>query len=95
VCEAIDLVVKYPYGGIYNFGARSAISKSEFSFSFFKGLDMDSDLLKKSRLSDLSLLAKRPNDMSLNVSLFEKTFVKKCPEIFDVIKKCIKDYTNE
>jgi dTDP-4-dehydrorhamnose reductase len=95
VCEAIHLVIKNPQGGIYNYGARSAISKSEFSFAFLKSLDMDTNYLKKSRLSDLSLVAKRPHDMSMNVSLFEKTFTKKCPEIFDVIKKCIKDYTNE
>lgn len=95
VCEAIDSVIKNPQSGIYNYGARSAISKSEFSFSFINGLDMDSVLLKRSRLSDLSLLAKRPYDMSMNTSLFEKTFSKKCPEIFDVIRKCIKDYPNE
>ena len=95
VCEAIDLVLKYPRGGIYNFGSQTAISKSEFSFAFIEGLNLASDLLKKSRLDDLSLLAQRPNDMSMDVSLFEKNFTYKCPTIFDVIKKCIKDYQYE
>jgi len=95
VCEAIDLVIKNPQSGVYNFGARSGISKSEFSFSFVNGLDMDCNLLIKSRLSDLSLVAKRPHDMSMDISLFENNFSKKCPEIFDVIRKCIKDYPNE
>ena len=95
VCEAVELVINNPQGGIYNYGARSAISKSEFGFAFINGLEMNSCLLKKSCLSNLSLLAKRPNDMSMNVTLFEKTFKKKCPEIFDVIKKCISDYQNE
>jgi dTDP-4-dehydrorhamnose reductase len=95
VCEAIDLVIKNPQGGVYNYGSRSAISKSEFSFAFINGLDMDSGLLKQSRLCDISLLAKRPHDMSMNISFFEKTFSRKCPEIFDVIEKCIKDYLSE
>lgn len=95
VCEAIELVIKNPQGGIYNYGARSAISKSDFSFAFINGLDMHSGLLKRSQLSNLSLLAKRPHDMSMNTSLFEKTFSKKCPEIFDVVEECIKDYPNE
>ncbi|MBT8527047.1 SDR family oxidoreductase [Polynucleobacter paneuropaeus] len=95
VCEAIDLVIKNPQSGIYNYGSRSSISKSEFSFYFVNGLHMDSNLLKKSYLSDLSLLAKRPHDMSLNVSLYEKIFARECPEVVDVIKKCIKDYLDE
>ena len=95
VCCAIDLVIKNPQSGIYNYGSRSAISKSDFSFYFVNGLHMDSNLLKKSYVSELSLFAKRPNDMSLNISLFEKTFARECPEVVDVIKKCIKDYLNE
>lgn len=95
VCATIELIVKNPQEGVYNYGAQSAISKSEFSFAFINGLDMDSKFLKKSYISNLSLLAKRPHDMSMNISLFEKTFSKKCPKIFDVIKECIKDYPNE
>ena len=37
----------------------------------------------------------RPNDMRLNISLFEKTFKIKLPNLNDVIKKVAKSYLNE
>lgn len=95
VCEAIDLVLKNPVSGVYNYGAQSAISKSDFSFAFINGLNLNPNLLNKCQLKDLTLAAKRPNDMVMDISLFEKTFSKKCPEISDVIKKSIEDYKNE
>ena len=55
-------------------------------------LKLDTSLIKKVSLKDLKLFAKRPKDMRMQVSLFEKKFKFKFNLLDREINKVVKNY---
>ena len=92
VCEAIHNVITHPFPGIFNYGSREGISKSLFSIEFARKLGFPLETMQEISLSELGLFARRPLDMTMNISLYEKKFLKRCPSIFSVINKCVQEY---
>ena len=92
VCDAIATIIDNRQKGVFNFGSRDAISKANFSFHFLSGLGLPLNLVEEASMNQLNFLAKRPNDMSMNVALFEKSFNRQCPDIDKVINTCIQEY---
>ena len=78
--------------GVFNLGSKNKISKAKFAEKFALGLSLDKDLLKRVNYLPNNSMAKRPLDMSMKVSKFQKYFKIKLPSIETEIKKLIKDF---
>lgn len=81
--------------GIYNLGAKKGISKEKLLSQIGKFLNLDLKKCKKIKFSRKKKIAKRPNDMIMNCSKFEKTFQLKLPSIQDQISRICQDYKKE
>ena len=92
LCKVLLLVIKKKLRGVYNVGSKKGYSKFKFGVNFAKKLNLDKSLIKKVALRDLSLLAKRPKDMRMRVSLFEKKFKFKFNSLDTELSKVTKDY---
>ena len=57
-----------------------------------KKLNLDTKNMKDINLNKVKKIVQRPNDMRLNVNLFEKTFKIKLPKINKVIDKIYFSY---
>lgn len=78
--------------GVFNLGSHDPLNKHSFYLSIAEALNLDINLIKKINISDLNLLAKRPQDMSMNISKFEDSFEIKLPKLNEEILKFIADY---
>ena len=92
LCESIKTVINNPIKGVYNLGACESISKAKFGIEFAQGLSLSTKHVKLGNFSDMKDLVKRPNDMSMNIKLFEDTFKKKLPNINTCLNKITADY---
>jgi dTDP-4-dehydrorhamnose reductase len=81
--------------GIYNLGAKKGISKEKLLSQIGKFLNLDLKKCKKIKFIRQKKIAKRPNDMIMNCSKFEKTFQLKLPSIQDQISRICQDYKKE
>ena len=92
LCRVMIIIIKKKITGIYNIGSKKGFSKFEFGIKFAKKLKLDTSLIKKVSLKDLKLFAKRPKDMRMQVSLFEKKFKFKFNLLDREINKVVKNY---
>ena len=90
--ENINCLIKKPFSGIYNVGSSSSISKSDFAFKFANKLNLKIENFKLCESIEIKDRIKRPQDMSMDVSLFEEKFKVKLPSIRHTINKCVSDY---
>jgi dTDP-4-dehydrorhamnose reductase len=90
--KLIEKVLKAKRKGTFNLAAKTKISKAEFAKLLCKGLKLNTRCVKVINYKYSNLLAKRPLDMSLNVTKFEKIFNIKLPKVTKEIKKLAQDY---
>ena len=81
--------------GVFNLSSKSKISKADFANRLCKELKLSLKNINKTNYNYKKLLAKRPLDMSLNVSKFEKYYNVKLPKVTNEIKKLVKEYSSE
>ena len=74
LCLTVLKIIKKKHRGTFNVGSRNGFSKYEFGIKFAKKLNLDTNLIKKVKIKDLKLKAKRNKDMRMNVKKFEKKF---------------------
>lgn len=80
--EYIDLVCQKFKPGIYNVGSKNKISKAEFGKKIIKKLKLNIIFDEVDyNYNRLKTFAKRPLNMQMNVSNFEKKFLVKVPKI--------------
>ena len=80
--------------GIYNLGSIKGKSRYEFAIRFAKLLNLNLEFIKKVRIKELQLLAKRNKDMRMKIKKFEKDFKIKLPSLEQEIGKEAKNYEN-
>ena len=90
--DNINFLIKNPLPGIYNVGSSSFISKSDFALQFANKLNLKIENYKLCESIKIKDRIKRPLDMSMDVSLFEKKFKVKLPSISHTINQCVSDY---
>jgi dTDP-4-dehydrorhamnose reductase len=93
--KLIEKVIKMKKKGIFNLSSKSKISKADFANRLCKELKLSLKNINKTNYNYKKLLAKRPLDMSLNVSKFEKYYNVKLPKVTNEIKKLVKEYSSE
>lgn len=92
LCGYIFDVIQNPKSGIYNLGSRNFISKADFGLKFAKKLNLDTSYIKIGKSFESNLIAKRPYDMSLDITKFEKTFDKRLPNVENIFIKLSHDF---
>ena len=90
--KVLLLIIKKKFTGIYNVGSKRGYSKFKFGIKFAEKLNLDKSLIIKKSINDLKLLAKRPRDMRMIVTLFEKKFNFKFDNLDNELLKVIKYY---
>jgi dTDP-4-dehydrorhamnose reductase len=94
LCLIIHKALNMKLSGTYNVGCRNGISKAEFALLLAAELGLSTQSAKIGVLSDLSLRARRPLDMTLNVIKLEEALGIHCPDIREEISKTAKEYLN-
>ena len=90
--DILTKIIKIKPIGIYNLGSNNGMSKKDFAICFMR-------LLKKTKLNyrevsikNVSLKAKRPNDMRLNNNKIESALKIKINNLHHEIEKVSKEY---
>lgn len=95
LCDVIVRCIERRPAGIFNVGCRDSISKAEFAITLAKILNLPINQVTKGTSAQVSLKARRPLDMSLNVSRLEKILELQMPKIFSEIEYTAKEYLND
>ena len=78
--------------GIFNIGSKNGFSKYQFGYLFAKIKYLDSKYIIKVKKDNLRFLAKRNNDMRMQLNKFEKVFQIKLPNLINELKYIAKMY---
>jgi len=93
LCHHIEKCISVRPLGVYNLGSKNGMSKADFAFLFADALGLSNFYLKRSDMGSVqSVVAKRPFDMRMNVSLFETSMGIKLPILADEIMNVANDY---
>ena len=78
--------------GIYNLGSQERISKYDFGIKLADSFGLKKQFILPGKVSDSTLKASRPRDMSMDIGKFEKIFKFKLPSIDEEISLLKKEY---
>lgn len=93
LCFVIEQSILKPYKGTFNIGSHSFLTKEQFGLKMAEGLNIEiKERINSISYETLNLYAKRPKDMSMDVSLWEKTTKSKLPTIEQVLEDIIIEY---
>jgi len=92
LCNYINLCAEKKIIGVFNVGCRDAISKSEFAKTLALMADVSFKSARYGSVEEIQFRAQRPKNMSLEISLFEKTFEVDLPYIKEEIKTIALEY---
>jgi dTDP-4-dehydrorhamnose reductase len=95
LCDVIHRVMVQRIVGVFNVGSRGAISKAEFGLRLAALLQVSSDRARQGSSSDVLLKAKRPRDMSMDVSCLETVLAFQCPPIDEEIARAAREYLHD
>ena len=87
-----NFIIQSNITGTFNFGSNNGFSKSDIATKILNEINLDSSNFKIGQLNELKLLAKRPNDMRMNLKKIENKFKFKLPDLNEEIKKIGYDY---
>lgn len=92
LAHALDAVCRQQHVGVFNLGSRGMASKAEFAKALLLAIGLDTSHLRNSMLDEARLLAKRPHNMAMDVSLFQNTFNFALPTLEEEITAVAREY---
>ncbi|KMV28511.1 hypothetical protein AB733_23370 [Photobacterium swingsii] len=92
LCEIIELSLRKKYPGVYNVGSKDGMSKQDFLLEFLNRCGFRDIKYKSVCVDSMNFKVKRPKDMRMDVTLFEKKFEYILPSLIDEIKSVANDY---
>lgn len=95
LCAIIARSIERRPSGVFNVGCRDSLSKASFALSLASVLKVSTDQVKVGTSATADFKARRPLDMSLQVSLIEKLLNIQCPNMLDEIEYTAKEYLND
>ena len=95
LCDVIAQCIDRRPVGIFNVGCRDSFSKAEFAFALAKALNLSTDQVSVGKSTDAGLRARRPIDMSLQVSRLENILELQFPSMKAQIEHAAKEYLND
>jgi dTDP-4-dehydrorhamnose reductase len=95
LCHFIACSIDRRPAGIFNAGCRDGISKAGFALALAHSLGLPTNNVKVGTSADVSLKARRPLDMTLQVTRLEAALNLQCPTIEGEILYTSKEYLND
>jgi len=95
LCNIIAHCIERRPVGTFNAGCRDSISKAGFTFALANALKLPTHAVTVGLSSDVALKARRPVDMSLQVSRLENVLNLQFPALIDEIEYTAKEYLND
>jgi len=92
LCGVIDLAVRRRIGGTFNAGCADGISKARFVLELAQRMKLDVGFAKVGKSADVSLAARRPSDMRLNVEKLVRAFGVSPASMVETIDLLAGDY---
>ena len=92
LCQVIAQCIEQKPIGVFNVGSCDALSKAEFAKTFAKIMNLPFDQVTVGSSEDIPLKARRPKDMSLNVSRLEGAIGLQLPLIHGEINYATEEY---
>ena len=83
-----------PISGTFNLGSQDILSKADLIILILKGMGLSTKNTSLINSSEIDFPAKRPLNMGMDSSLFEKRYNVKLPTIEDEVKKILEEYKN-
>ncbi len=80
-------MIKNNSTGLYHIGSTESCNKFEFACKLADLFDLDKSLIHPVVVNDISLIAKRPKNMSLNTTKISIELKRKMPDIISGLKK--------
>lgn len=94
LCLIIHKVLTAKLNGTYNVGCHNGTSKADFAFALAAALGLSTGSAKVGVLADLTLKARRPLDMTMDIRKLETELGIQCPDIHEEIDKTAREYEN-
>lgn len=95
LCDFVARSIEIRPAGIFNAGCRDGISKAGFAMALARFLALSTENVRMGTSADVVLKARRPLDMTLQVSRLEAAFDLRCPNMLNEIQHTAKEYLNE
>ena len=81
LAKEIKFIISKNIIGTFNISSSNSISKYHFAKKLCKNLNLNSENIKRSKISEAKLNAKRNNSQVLDCSLYQKKFARKLPSV--------------
>lgn len=72
--KALNHAIMTPVPGVFNLGSREGCSKADFAFTIARHFKFDPSPIHRGSQSEAKLAARRPCDMRMDSTMFEKVF---------------------
>lgn len=92
LCDVIHICLEKRTPGIFNVGAKQGMSKQEFLIKFLHKCGFDDFSFESISVDSMNFKVRRPKDMRMNVSHFEKTFNYKLPLLLEEIESVANEF---
>jgi dTDP-4-dehydrorhamnose reductase len=87
VCAAVIAVLARPRAGVYNLGSRDGMSKRDFAHRVAAALGLSAEAARDGTRADVTLAARRPGDMRMDVSRFSAAWDFPLPTLAEEIAR--------
>ena len=95
LCQVIAQCIEQKPLGVFNVGSRDALSKAAFAKIFAQIMNLSFEQVIIGSSDNVAFKARRPKDMTLDVSLLEETIGFHPPLIHDEINYAAKEYCKD
>lgn len=92
LCEVIELSLQKSIPGVFNLGSKNGMSKKDFLLEFLDKVGVKDLKYKSISVDSMGLSVKRPKDMRMDVTLFEKKFNYELPLLINEIESVANEY---
>jgi dTDP-4-dehydrorhamnose reductase len=92
LCEFINMAIVRKSLGTYNVSSSDGMSKAEFALQLAARLGLDTSSLRIGSVKELSLKARRPLDMRMVTTHFQREYAVSTPSISTEINKAADEY---
>lgn len=92
LCNAIELAVTRRVQGVFNVGSSDGLSKARFAIELAQRLGLDTSYITLGKAADIKLRARRPRDMRMNVTQFQKVISLHLPDSAQTLDSVAREY---
>ena len=94
LCSILEMVIRARLAGTFNVGSRGGVSKARFGLELAEILHLDTDIAEIGSVEGARLRARRPLNMTMNVSKIESALGIECPDVHLEIRRTAEEYLN-